>query len=499
MKKTIVKKLFIITSIFLLSLIVGTMLFQSLFFQNFYLNRKMKNLEKDVVSFRLAYSFDISNNYALFNSMQLFEQKNNAKIAIYSDKGEVKFLANPDKQIDPKILKTLNSIYLQIMQDSNYAENIFKSNEILTTVINDKEFTTKNIVCVAPISINSKYDNLIIAISPFQTIEEASSVIREFYVYIFIAAFFIIFILSFIYSNMLSKPLIKLNTTAKKMSNMDFSEKCSVTSEDEIGNLAQTLNFLSDNLHSALTELKISNEKLKDDIEKERKLEKMRKEFIAGVSHELKTPISIIEGYAEGLKDNIVEGEAKDFYIDVIIDETKKMTSLVYDMLDLSQMESGNYKLNKEVLDIMELIKLIVKKHINFVKDKEIDIHIALQEKFLVVGDKLRLEQVITNYLTNAIRYTPQKGFIKIYSIVKNDNIYIYFQNSGSFIPEKDLNNIWDKFYKIDKSRNRDMGGTGLGLAIVKNILTLHNSDFGVRNVEDGVEFYFSLKKCSEV
>ncbi len=509
MKKSLALRLFVVTSIFLLILISGTMIFQSLFFEKFYLNKKMSTLEKNVKDFKLKYSYN-TDNYSLFQSIQSFEQKNNAKLAIFSASGDLKFLANPDKQIDPNMLKILNSIFSELSNNPSFTEAITKSGNTITTIIDNKELNTKNIVCVSPISSNKKYDNIIIAISPFQTIEEASSVIREFYIYVFIAAFIMIILLSLIYSNMISKPLIKINKNALKMARMDFSEPCIVDREDEIGNLAETLNFLSSNLSNSLNELKDSNEKLKQDIEKERELERMRKDFIAGVSHELKTPISLIEGYAEGLKDNIAQGEARDFYIDVIIDEAQKMGTLVSDMLDLSQLESGNFKLHYEEFSIDELINSLLKKYSTFIKEKNISLNADIDEKIIVLGDSFRIEQVLVNFISNALRHTPANGKLAIYtkSIEKTDYknilpeyyksknlIFIEIENSGEKIPEEEMKSIWDKFYKIDKSRSRTLGGTGLGLAIVSNILKLHNSIYGVRNTDLGVKFYFSLEK----
>lgn len=282
------------------------------------------------------------------------------------------------------------------------------------------------------------------------------------------------------------------------MVNLNFSEKCIVKSDDEIGNLGNTLNFLSESLNGAMNSLRKANEKLKNDIEQERKLEKMRKEFVGGVSHELKTPISLIEGYAEGIKDNVFQDEDKDYYIDVIIDEAKKMGSLVTDMLDLSQLESGNFKLKCEDFYIDKLINSTVRKYYTLFNERKIDVHLNLNDNVLTYGDSMRIEQVLTNFITNAIRHTENNGKISIDMRGGSDRVYVYVKNWGDNIEKEDLPKIWDKFYKIDKSRNRSLGGTGLGLAITKNILILHKSDFGVENFNGGVAFYFSLELSKE-
>jgi signal transduction histidine kinase len=334
---------------------------------------------------------------------------------------------------------------------------------------------------------------LIFVVSSLQPVSEAALVMQEIFIYIYIAAFIITILLSIIYSNMISKPLIKLNKTASKMSNFDFTEKYLVNSEDEIGNLGATLNFLSENLDRSLKSLKAANLKLKMDIERERNVEKMRREFVGGISHELKTPISLIEGYAEGIKDDVFEGEDKNYYVDVIIDEAKKMGLLVADMLDLAQLENGNFKLKSQGFYIDKLINVTVKKYYNIFNNKRIDVQLNITKEVLVFGDTMRIEQVLTNFITNAIRHTEENGSIEISMKKDEEKVYIYVKNSGKNIEKENLTKIWDKFFKIDKSRNRELGGTGLGLAITKNILILHKSDFGVENYEEGVSFYFSL------
>lgn len=284
------------------------------------------------------------------------------------------------------------------------------------------------------------------------------------------------------------------------MAALDFSEKCYIRREDEIGNLSNTLNFLSENLNEALTSLKEANIKLENDIEKERALEKMRKEFVAAVSHELKTPISLIEGYAEGIKDGIFESDNKDYYIDIIIDESKRMGNLVYDMLDLSQLESGNFKLVKEEFFAHKLIESTIKRFSAPIENNFIDFKLNLEQDIKIYADWRRMEQVLINFITNAIRHTGEHGYIKI-SLEKlgNNKALVYVENSGKQISEDEMDKIWSKFYKIDKSGNRKLGGTGVGLAIVKNILMLHGYDYGVKNINNGVRFYFivSLYKAS--
>jgi len=372
-----------------------------------------------------------------------------------------------------------------------------KSEDIIYTYhYTDPDFKTKYIILIAPLSFENNREDVIFSISPMQPINEAGEIIKEFYVYVYIAAVILIILLSMIYSNMVSKPLIKLNHSAGKMLNMDFSEKCEVKTDDELGNLSKTLNFLSEKLGLTLADFKRANEQLTKDIEKERSLERMRKEFIAGVSHELKTPLSLVSGYAESLSDHVVSDDMKDYYLDVIMDETAKMDTLINDMLDLSQIESGQYKLTLTCFNFYSLVLATTRKYNKSIEEKNITLDISIDNQEVeVCADALRIEQVLTNFLTNALRSTSIGGGIRINIITTDASVLLQFENTGEKISDEALERIWDRFYKIDKSRNRQSGGIGLGLAIVKNILLLHQSRFGVENIEGGVRFYFDLPK----
>ena len=219
----------------------------------------------------------------------------------------------------------------------------------------------------------------------------------------------------------------------------------------------------------------------------------MRKEFVASVSHELKTPITLIDGYAVGLKDDVFEGKEKDFYLDVIIDEARKMGHLVTDMLDLSQLESGNFKLILQEFNLKELIIFTLKKYETLFTEKLVRIETSFIDNVRVNADWGRIEQVLTNFITNALRHVNENGTINVRMVDKGEYISVEVENTGSHMPDDEMDKIWDKFYKLDKSRNRKLGGTGIGLSIVKNILTLHGYSYGVCNTADGVKFYFDV------
>ncbi|MCB2290334.1 HAMP domain-containing histidine kinase [Clostridium sp. CS001] len=492
-KNGITLKLFAVTVVFLFLFISAVISIQFLFFEKFYVTQKTKELKSNVEKFKSDYPNYNSNN--IFNAMSDFEDKNNAKIAILENSGTLKLIKQP--MINEKQSRSSETMMLAINNWISSLENYFdvlSTKKTIVYTLKHPSLHTDNLVLVSPVISNGEIQDIVFVLSTLQPVGEATYVTRKYYVYVYIAAVILIAVLSLIYSKMVSKPLISLNSTATKISQLDFSAKCQIASNDEIGSLGRTLNFLSEKLGATLTELKTANDQLKGDIEKERQLEKMTKEFIASVSHELKTPISLIEGYAEGLKDGIPKGDDVAYYLDVIIDESKNMNSLVCDMMDLSQLESGNFKLNMSEFNVLELVSSIYKKYLNSINDRYLKLNIPSDMKnIMVYGDPYRIKEVMNNLISNAIRHTPIKKNIIIALKIVEGKVSVEIENEGSFISSEDLDRIWDRFYKVDKSGNKNFGGTGLGLSIVKNILFLHKSYFGVSNTDTGVCFYFTL------
>lgn len=299
-------------------------------------------------------------------------------------------------------------------------------------------------------------------------------------------------------SKKFTKSIFELNKITQKMTKLDFSQKYKSKSNDEIGELGRNINFLSDQLEKHIKELEEANKKLQADIERERKIDEMRKEFISNVSHELKTPIALIQGYAEGLKVNVNQDEEnKNYYCDVIIDEAYKMNRLIMQFLDLSQIESGYIHMEREDFDITALIEEVLKKNTLIFEEKNISVSFEYKERFIVNADMYMTEQVLMNYITNAINHVDDNKVIKVIVERKNEKVVVYVYNSGQHIPESELENIWISFYKTDKARTRSYGGTGLGLSVVKAIQKAHGNGYGVDNVDGGVRFWaeFDYKK----
>ncbi|MCT4619445.1 MAG: cell wall metabolism sensor histidine kinase WalK [Marinisporobacter sp.] len=340
-------------------------------------------------------------------------------------------------------------------------------------------------------------NNILIFETSIGAIKESVEIAKKFHIYVGFIALGVGTILAIWFSKRFTKPIVELNKVATRMATLDFSKKYKAKDKDEIGQLGQTMNYLSDQLDGTISKLNIANEKLREDIEKERKIDLMRKEFISSVSHELKTPIALIQGYAEGLRENVAEdGESKDFYCEVIIDEAEKMGKMVKDLLNLSKLESGNTTLKMEVFFMDELVEKVYNKYQPIFKDKNIHVEIKKEGKnFSIVGETSKIEQVLMNFINNGIDHIGGEKNITIGINSCNETVRVGIYNTGEAIEKEEMEKIWDSFYKVDKARNREYGGTGLGLSIVKEILKLHHSEFGVLNRDEGVEFWFALRK----
>ncbi|WP_130805609.1 sensor histidine kinase [Senegalia massiliensis] len=399
-----------------------------------------------------------------------------------------------------------SNLNLQITT-SRYEENDLSNIDILEQIEYLRLKKGKNFTSVVSENINNDDKSIFfigelasggffIGQKAIKEIEKSAQIARLFLVIASIGTLLIGTAIVYFLSQKLTKPIMEINNVAGEISKLNFNEKVEVKSDDEIGRLGTSINHISNKLNTVLTELTLANSKLREDIEKEKELEKMRRKFVSNVSHELKTPISMIAGYIEGLKYNIAKTkEDKEYYYDVIIDETDKMNNLINDLLTLSSYESGNFSINKENIDISHLLKNIIDKYKRNIEEKNLNLIIDIPEGLNINADSLRVEQIITNFMNNALKYGEEGGDIKITLEDLEDKIKLSFYNSGDKIDEKELENIWTSFYKADSDKKHINSGTGLGLAIVRAIVELHGGDYGAINKKDGVEFFVALPK----
>ncbi|MFF2449415.1 sensor histidine kinase [Neobacillus sp. NPDC058068] len=380
-----------------------------------------------------------------------------------------------------------NPLFVDKIKDFQ-ASILLKPSHTMDHSIQIEDFEQNNIqykVLIKPFLIDG-HTSYLFAITSLQPVDEAVQMAKEYYIYLIVFVMLLVLLASFYYSKKIASPLLKINQTAKKIANLDFSESVTVKSKDELGTLSKNINILSDTLHNHIKQLQL-------DIEKEKQLENTRKEFISGVSHELKTPLSIMKSTISILQDDVAKHK-RGYYFHALEQEVDKMDRLIEDMLELAKYESGTYQMKMEPFYIDEMIESVCATLSFEVIKKQVTIRQDLQP-FKVIANEHRIEQVVTNFLTNAIRHTEENGEIIISTFVEKKQVKVCVENTGDPIAEEWIRKIWDRFYRGDTSRERSQGETGLGLAISRNILELHDSIYGVENTENGVRFYFYLRK----
>ena len=355
---------------------------------------------------------------------------------------------------------------------------------------------------------------VVIIRKPISSVDSTIVTSIKFFLLVFSAVALLGFVMTYFFSNSFAKPIKKMAAIANRMAQLDLDVKVEYPENDEIGELADSMNEMSYQLKNTLTELQEANAKLQTDIDEKVQIDEMRKEFLSHVSHELKTPIALIQGYAEGLKDNVIDDEeSKEFYCDVILDEAGKMNKLVRQLLDLNELEFGVDRVHPVVFDIDALIKNVVDSSSILVEQNHANVELdkSIEDVCNVYADEFIIEQVFTNYFTNALHYCTDGGKVRIWTASmdydqpkKTDdglitgNLRVFVYDEGPNIPADELDKVFIKFYKVDKARTREYGGSGIGLSIVAASMAAHNKNYGVYNVEDGVVFYFDLDIIKE-
>lgn len=345
----------------------------------------------------------------------------------------------------------------------------------------------------------SDNNTIFIMSTPLASIRESVLISNRFLAYVGLIALVLSSIVMYFTTKKVTSPILELANLSEKMSKLDFEAKYQGAALDEIGVLGNSMNVLSDRLKEAIGELKSANNELQRDIEEKIQIDDMRKEFIANVSHELKTPIALIQGYAEGLTEGMAEEkESRDYYCDVIMDEANKMNKMVRQLLNLTALEFGNDSVLLERFDIVELIQGVLSASGILIQQQGACIEFDSSQPVYVWADEFKIEEAVTNYVSNALNHLDGDKIIQIKIERLEGTVRVSVRNTGEPIPESDLPNVWTKFYKVDKARTREYGGSGIGLSIVKAVMDSHHKECGVRNVEDGVEFWFTLDSKDE-
>ncbi len=298
-------------------------------------------------------------------------------------------------------------------------------------------------------------------------------------------------IVAAILSRFVAKPISEMEATIAALSKLEFKTKLSENWRvKEISNVSASINTMSSKLEESISELSEANIQLKKDVDAQKKLVKMRKEFVANVSHEMKTPLALLQIYAENLNSNI-ENIDKDFYLNTILEETNNLNELVASMLDISALENDYNQMHLEELNLTDLASHLTESMKPLLND--FDLEIFLEDNIIIMGAEGYLKQAMSNYITNAISHTKAGEKIQIILTKENEKIVFKVYNKGNQINPEEFDYIWDSFYRVDKARNRDAKNIGMGLYIVKTIIDKHNGYCDVKNIDEGVEFKFAL------
>lgn len=486
--KSVRFKLFFIMCVVILIIVLFLILINSIVLENFYIYSKTATIKQVYQKVNNYYASE-NPNINLETELKKIAYKNNFDILIKTDTNLIIFTSDKEFLSSTYILKDIN----EITRENINTQNDKKNN--LNIKITTDETNNINYMFLTGILNNGYVLYIRMPISPIKESVKISNTLLLMIGGVTLAVAGVV--ASFI-SKKFTNPILQLNDIANKMAKLDFSQKYRVTdTEDEINELGRSINTMSDKLETTIKQLQKSNIELEKDIEEKSKIDDMRKQFISDVSHELKTPIALIQGYAEGLIENVsTDEESRRFYAEVILDETNKMDRLVKQLLELMKLEYGKKEFNNEKFDINELINEVIRKCEVMLQKNNIQVEFESKKPIYVWADEFYIEQVVTNYFTNAIKHTEEIGNnkkIKITVKQLNDKMRITVFNTGKTIPEEDLIRIWGRFYKVDSSRNRQDGGTGIGLALVKAIMNNYQNEYGVNNKKDGVEFYFDV------
>ncbi len=331
--------------------------------------------------------------------------------------------------------------------------------------------------------------------TPIESIRLSARIANRFFAYVGVLGTVAGGIIIWFVSRRITRPILELSRISEQMVHLNFEAKYRGRNKNEVDLLGENINKLSESLERSISELKTANNELQKDIERKEAIDEMRKEFLANVSHELKTPIALIQGYAEGLRESVNDDpESRSFYCEVIMDEAAKMNQMVQKLLTLNQLEFGNDLVTMERFDVTALVRNYIQSA--GILTKQNDIRVCMEESgpIYVWADEYKTEEVFMNYFSNAVHYCSGEKRIEISLERREQRVRVNVFNTGEPIPEESLSHLWEKFYKVDKARTREYGGSGVGLSIVKAIMESMNQKYGVENRPDGVLFWFELE-----
>ena len=483
MKHSIKRQMMTVFVGLILFMIVVFMIVNGSFLEKYYISNKKSEFIKVYTMVQEGVENGTISSETPEKDLGRLTEKNNISIAVIDSEYNVVYTNVREKQM--MVVQLFGYLY-----DKNHQEVLEKTDSYDICKSVDPQNNTEYL------TMWGNFDNgdIFIMRSPLESIRSAVTIFNRFIGVVGGCVILVSVLLAWYFSKRITEPIMELATLSQKMADLDFDAKYHGNGKNELDQLGEHMNQLSETLERTISELKSANNELKLDNERKTEIDEMRKEFLSNVSHELKTPLALIQGYAEGLQECINDdAESRNFYCDVIIDEADKMNQMVKKLLTLNQLEFGNDTVTIERFDMTELIRGVLGSSAILLEQNGITAEFAETEPAYVWADEFKIEEVMTNYLSNAIHHADFEKKISVFYTRKEDCLRISVFNTGTPIPEEDLPNLWIKFYKVDKARTREYGGSGIGLSIVKAIMDSLHRECGVINHENGVEFWLEL------
>ena len=483
MKHSIKRQMMTVFVGLILFMIVVFMIVNGSFLEKYYISNKKSEFIKAYTMVQEGVENGTINSETPEKDLGRLTEKNNISIAVIDSEYNVVYTNVREKQM--MVVQLFGYLY-----DKSHQEVLEKTDSYDICKSVDPQNNTEYL------SMWGSFDNgdIFIMRSPLESIRSAVTIFNRFIGVVGGCVILVSVLLAWYFSKRITEPIMELATLSQKMADLDFDAKYTSGGSNEIGVLGENFNRMSERLEQTISNLKEANYKLQKDIEQKEKRENMRSEFLGNVSHELKTPIALIQGYAEGLKEGVNDDpESREFYCEVIMDEAGKMNRMVKNLLALNQLEFGEDDIQFERFDITSLISGVLQSLDILIEQKEAQVIFRHKNPVYVWADEFKVEQVVRNYVNNALNHVDGEKVIEIKITQENDVAKITVFNTGTPIPEEDLPHIWEKFYKVDKARTREYGGNGIGLSIVKAIMDSFGKGYGAINHTNGVEFWFEL------
>lgn len=490
MKHSIRKQFAFIFTALLAGIILLCWFINNTFLESYYIQNKKEALQEVYGQLNTAAGNGMINSDSFNIQLNQLCGKYNINVLILDvNSNEIKTIGS-----DPEFMRRQLMNYM-FMQENGEGEILEKQETYVIQSVNDKSAHMEYLEMLG-ILYNGTYFIMRVAL---ESIRESVDIANQFLAYVGVIGAIAGGIIIWYVTKKVTDPIQQLAKISERMTHLNFDVRYEGKSDNEISVLGHHINQLSETLEKTISELKTANNELMKDIERKNKTDEMRKEFLANVSHELKTPIALIQGYAEGLKEGINDdAESREFYCEVIMDESAKMNEMVKKLLTLNQLEFGNDVVTMERFDIAALVRNYIQSADILARQNDIKVRVDADDVIYVWGDEFKIEEVVMNYFSNAVNHAGKEKVIDVRVKVKGKHARVSVFNTGDPIPEESLPHLWEKFYKVDKARTREYGGSGVGLSIVKAIMESMNQKYGVINYENGVEFWFELERVEE-